>query len=77
MVDLMARIKQGYGVELGELDMGGGLGVAYTAADSPASIDEFAETVTAAVRAACEKHGVPLPRLLVEPGSQPRGPTRA
>lgn len=68
MVDLMARIKQGYGVELGELDMGGGLGVAYTAADNPASIDEFAETVTAAVRAACEKHGVPLPRLLVEPG---------
>ncbi|WP_417134950.1 diaminopimelate decarboxylase [Rubneribacter badeniensis] len=68
MVDLMARIKQGYGVELGELDMGGGLGVAYTATDKPASIDEFAETVTAAVRAACEKHGVPLPRLLVEPG---------
>ena len=35
MVDLMARIRQGYGIELGELDMGGGLGVAYTADDNP------------------------------------------
>ena len=68
MVDLMARIRQGYGIELGELDMGGGLGVAYTADDNPASIDEFAETITAAVRAACERHDMPAPRLLVEPG---------
>ena len=68
MVDLMARIRAEYGIELAELDMGGGLGVAYTADDKPASIDEFAETITAAVRAACEKHGMPEPRLLVEPG---------
>ncbi len=29
MVDLMARIREAYGIELSELDMGGGLGVAY------------------------------------------------
>ena len=68
MVDLMARIREEYGIELAELDMGGGLGVAYTADDKPASIDEFAETVTSAVHAACEKFGVPEPRLLTEPG---------
>ena len=68
MVDLMARIREAYDIELSELDMGGGLGVAYTADDKPASIDEFAETITAAVRAACAKHGMPEPRLLVEPG---------
>ena len=68
MVDLMARIREAYGIELSELDMGGGLGVAYTADDKPASIDEFAETITAAVRTACAKHGMPEPRLLVEPG---------
>ena len=68
MVELMARIKREYGIELGELDVGGGLGVAYTADDRPASIDEFAETVTSAVRAACAKHGVAEPRLLTEPG---------
>ena len=68
MVELMARIKETYGYDIPELDVGGGLGVAYTADDQPASIDEFAETVTSAVHAACAKFGVPEPRLLTEPG---------
>ena len=68
MVDLMARIREEYGIELAELDMGGGLGVAYTADDKPASIDEFAETITTAVKVSCAAHGMPEPRLLVEPG---------
>lgn len=68
MVDLMARIKETYGYDIEELDVGGGLGVAYTADDKPASIDEFAETVTSAVHDACAKFGVPEPRLLTEPG---------
>lgn len=68
MVELMARIEEGYGYHIEELDVGGGLGIAYTADDKPASIDEFAETVTSAVHAACEKFGVPEPRLLTEPG---------
>ena len=46
MVELMARIEEGYGYRIEELDVGGGLGIAYTADDKPASIDEFAETVT-------------------------------
>ena len=68
MVKLMARIKETYGWELDELDVGGGLGVAYTADDKPASIDEFAEAVTTAVHDACAKYGVKEPRLLTEPG---------
>ena len=44
MVELMARIEEGYGYRIEELDVGGGLGIAYTADDKPASIDEFAET---------------------------------
>ena len=62
MVELMARIEEGYGYRIEELDVGGGLGIAYTADDKPASIDEFAETVTSAV------HAAPEPRLLTEPG---------
>ncbi|HIW75991.1 MULTISPECIES: diaminopimelate decarboxylase [Gordonibacter] len=68
MVDLMARIEAGYGYRIEELDMGGGLGIAYTADDQPASINQFAETITTAVHEACAKHGVAEPRLLVEPG---------
>ena len=68
MVDLMARIEREYGIRIEELDMGGGLGIAYQAEDHPASIEEFARLVTSSVKEACEAHGVPLPRLLVEPG---------
>ena len=38
MVELMARIEEGYGYRIEELDVGGGLGIAYTADDKPASI---------------------------------------
>lgn len=68
MVELMARIQREYGHVIEELDMGGGLGVAYTADDKPSSIDEFAECTVAAVRKYCDEYGVPLPRLTVEPG---------
>ena len=68
MVAFMARIRDEYGFTVKELDMGGGLGVAYTASDKPSSIDDFAETITAAVKECCAKYDFPLPRLLVEPG---------
>ena len=48
--------------------MGGGLGIAYKADDKPSTIDEFAECTVNAVRENCERLGVKLPRLAVEPG---------
>lgn len=68
MAEFMARIREGYGYLIEELDLGGGLGIAYTAEDRPSSIDDFAEVTCAAVREFCADHDLPLPRLLVEPG---------
>lgn len=68
MVAFMARVKDVYGYELDELDMGGGLGIAYLAEDKPSSIEDFAEYITSAVKDYCEQYDVALPRLLVEPG---------
>ena len=68
MVEFMARIREGYGYLIEELDLGGGLGIAYTADDAPSSIDDFAEVTCAAVRDFCAERDLPLPRLLVEPG---------
>lgn len=68
MIALMARIKAEYGYVIEELDVGGGLGIAYTAADKPSTIDDFAECVTSAVKESCAEHGLDLPRLLCEPG---------
>ena len=68
MVRLMARIRQEYGHVVRELDMGGGLGIAYTAEDKPSSIDDFAACTVDAVKRCCAEHDLPLPRLTVEPG---------
>lgn len=68
MVEFISRIKNFYNYEIDEVDVGGGLGIAYTAEDKPATIDEFAEVTVSSLVAACEKYGVKQPRLLTEPG---------
>ena len=68
MVEFISRIKNFYNYEIDEVDVGGGLGIAYTAEDKPATINEFAEVTVSSLVAACEKYGVKQPRLLTEPG---------
>ena len=68
MVEFMARIREKYGYVIEELDLGGGLGIAYLAEHHPSSIDEFAEVTTSAVKDFCAQFDMPLPRLSVEPG---------
>ncbi|WP_350347156.1 diaminopimelate decarboxylase [Agromyces sp. G08B096] len=57
-----------------ELNLGGGFGIAYTEADRPAPIERIADGIADAVAAACEAHGVRVPRLAFEPGRSIVGP---
>jgi len=68
MLGLAAELREAFGFELADLDLGGGLGVRYVHGDRPPSLDEYAEAVTNVVKERCEKHGMALPRLLQEPG---------
>ena len=68
MVELMACIRDEYGLVIEELDLGGGLGIAYTVDEKPSSIEDFAECTVNAVKDYCARFDVPLPRILVEPG---------
>ena len=54
--------------DLGTINMGGGLGVAYTHADQPPSIERYADVVMEAVMREWTRVGVPMPRVQVEPG---------
>jgi diaminopimelate decarboxylase len=56
------------GDDLGIVNMGGGLGIAYTRDDRPAAIEDYAEAVVEAVRGEWGRVGLPMPRVLVEPG---------
>jgi diaminopimelate decarboxylase len=60
--------RRDFGFACRVFNIGGGLGIRYTATDQPSSIAEFAEIAVTAVRAGAEKHGMSMPRLFVEPG---------
>ncbi len=67
MVNWLTKAQK-YGLSIAQLDIGGGLGIRYTEHDDPPSIDEWAKTVCQSVVAACEAEGIPLPKLISEPG---------
>jgi diaminopimelate decarboxylase len=75
VVEVAADIVRATGHRLDEIDLGGGLGVRYTAADHAPTTVAYASTVRDAYARACAEHGLdPAPRLVVEPGRSIAGP---
>ena len=56
------------------LDLGGGLGIAYTSADTPPPVDAMAKSLTEIVERECQAAGLTVPRIAVEPGRAIVGP---
>lgn len=72
---LAAGVREATGAPVAELNLGGGLGIAYRAGDRPATIAEYARRVREAMAEACDEAGLPeRPRLIVEPGRSIAGP---
>jgi diaminopimelate decarboxylase len=71
---LIWRQGLGRGLPLQELNVGGGLGIRYIESDDPPSIPEWVETVATAVQQAFAQSGIPLPKVLCEPGRSVIGP---
>ncbi|MFB7342029.1 diaminopimelate decarboxylase [Streptomyces hydrogenans] len=74
LVGLMARIRDAHGVVLPELDLGGGHGIAYRPGDPVLDPTALARRLRAALAESCAAAGLPVPRLLVEPGRAVVGP---
>jgi diaminopimelate decarboxylase len=74
MVGLLTTIRDEHGVELPELDLGGGLGIAYTSEDAPLDVAEVAMRLREIVEKECAQYGLQVPRLAVEPGRAIAGP---
>ncbi|MDR3313471.1 MAG: diaminopimelate decarboxylase [Oscillospiraceae bacterium] len=68
MFGFMAQIKAECGVELRELDLGGGFGVQYDQSDTPRPYAEYMEAVAKTLAAKAEEHGLAIPFILLEPG---------
>ncbi|MBU6364508.1 MAG: diaminopimelate decarboxylase [Acidobacteria bacterium] len=65
---LAAFVKEQGGDDLTIMDMGGGLGIAYTRDDEPPSVEAFADMVMDSVAEEWDAAGLPRPRVMVEPG---------
>ncbi|MEV4493016.1 diaminopimelate decarboxylase [Micromonospora coxensis] len=71
---LQAQIRDARGVELPELDLGGGFGIAYTTQDDPASPQDLAKRLRKIVDSECASERLAVPHLSIEPGRAIVGP---
>jgi diaminopimelate decarboxylase len=74
VLELQARIRDARGVELPELDLGGGFGIAYTTQDDPSSPGDLAKRLDKIVESECDQESLRKPRLSIEPGRAIVGP---
>jgi len=75
VVDLAVRIRDEHGIEISELDLGGGFGIAYTQEDDAPEPKEIAQSLRDIVDGQCRAAGLNRPRLTVEPGRGIVGPS--
>ncbi len=77
VVTLLARVvaeRPELADVLTTLDLGGGMGIAYTPEDDPLAPDAMAKSLTEIVARECQAAGLAIPRIAVEPGRAIVGP---
>lgn len=72
---LYADIEADLGLALPELDLGGGFGIAYTTQDDPSHPAELAGEIAGIVARECQRLGIAVPHLAIEPGRAIVGPS--
>jgi len=68
MLNLYKQIKDETGYEFDELNLGGGFGIKYLESEQPKPYADYMKNVSTVVRANCEKLGLKMPFVLIEPG---------
>jgi diaminopimelate decarboxylase len=74
VLTLHARVSAELGVQMAEMDLGGGFGIAYTTQDDPSAPAQLATGITEIVEHECRAFGLEVPRLSIEPGRAIVGP---
>ena len=76
VIDFAAVVRDELGLDVPAIDLGGGVGIAYTGQDPvPTSPVEVARALAGVVRERCAHHGLPIPHVSVEPGRSIAGPS--
>jgi len=75
LIALLAKYRDAFGVELPELDLGGGYGIHYVPGDEELAPLVAMQAVASAVRTHCAVHSLSVPKISIEPGRAIVGPT--
>jgi diaminopimelate decarboxylase len=73
LVGLMGELHA-EGIDVAELNLGGGMGIAYVSDDDPLEVGAMAKAIESIVDTACTRAGLAVPRLAFEPGRAIVGP---
>lgn len=68
MLEFIAEVRDTLGYTAETLNLGGGLGVRYTEDDPEIDYGEKIKEVAEILNSQCEKFGLPVPKILMEPG---------
>lgn len=74
LLELYKKIKDKFGIEFPDLNVGGGLGIKYTEDDDPPNIDAWVKVIADAVKKYSAEYSLKEPRVMVEPGRSLVGP---
>jgi diaminopimelate decarboxylase len=77
MMEFAAWMARDLRVPVEELDLGGGLGIRYLPTDDRPAIRDYVFALAGIVKARAAASGIPLPKLMVEPGRSIVGDTGA
>src|SRR5674476_32285 len=75
VLGLHLEVAREHDIQLPELDLGGGFGIAYTTQHDPMSARDLAIGMAQIVARVCGAEGVPVPKISVEPGRAIAGPS--
>jgi diaminopimelate decarboxylase len=75
IIALMKSVKEVHGIELPELDLGGGYAIAYLPGDVTVEPEDVLPSLSAVVKRECAAAGLSLPVISIEPGRNIVGPT--
>jgi len=75
IIALMKACKEKHGIELPELDLGGGYAIAYVPGEATVEPEDVLPSLSAVVKRECAAAGLALPIISIEPGRNIVGPT--
>jgi len=68
IMEFVKQISDEANFTIGELNLGGGLGIKYKAIDEPSTVEEYVDVIVDGVIKEANRLGVPIPKIMVEPG---------